>query len=216
MTKPRGLIQGVGINDANYPYRKQELIDGKYKIVWQCPIHSMWKDLLRRCFNERYKEEKPCYKEVTCCEEWLLFSNFKKWVDSQGSLYDVDNTVKHLDKDLLNPTNKLYSPNNCLLVSRKVNNFFLDGKSSSTTGVRGVTFKSDINIYHVFCKDPFDRSSKFLGKVYTAEEGRELYNKTKLKYFNDLYKRGYISEELYFKLLPVWFGDKGVFKHDNT
>lgn len=209
----RGLTQGVGVNDADYQYRKQEFIEGKWKIVWQCPVHSMWKDLLRRCYNEKYKDSKPCYKEVTCCEDWLLFSNFKRWVDSQGSLYDKDGRVKHLDKDLLNPNNKVYCPENCVIVSRKVNNFFIEGKSNSTTGVRGVTFKENINRYHVFCKDPFDRFSKYLGKVYTVEEGRALYNGTKLRYFIDLKERGYLTEDLYTKLLPVWFGESGAFNY---
>lgn len=207
----RTLIQGVGINDADYKYRISEMIGGKRKIVYQCKIHSMWKDLLRRCYNKKHKEKYPHYKEVTCCEEWLLFSNFKNWVDSQGDLFDRDGRVKQLDKDLLVIGNKFYCPANCIIVSGKINNFFLDGLPRKGSIPKGVCFNKEVNKFHVFCKDPLNRYSKYIGAVPNEEEGRILYNKTKNKYFKDLLSEGYLELDLYEKLNSVWFGDEGVF-----
>lgn len=97
----RSLIHGHGINDADYKYRLTETIGGKTRIIWQCPIHSTWKDLMRRCFSSKLKELRPHYNDVTVCDEWLRFSNFKSWIDTYNSYYDVDGNLLQLDKDLL-------------------------------------------------------------------------------------------------------------------
>lgn len=204
MTK-RTLIQGVGINDADYEYRRQEKVDGKYKIIYQCKIHSMWKDLLRRCYNQQYKAKYLHYQDVTCCEDWLVFSKFKEWIDSQGDLLDKDGRVKHLDKDLLNMNNKHYSPENCIVVSRKINNFFLEGLPNKETKVRGVCYNKKVRKYQVFCKDPLNRYSKYIGNVVTVEEGNVLYRTTKLKYFRDLYHEGYVDTTYFYKICDTWF-----------
>ena len=196
----RSRIQGIGINDADYPYRVHEKIDGKYKIVYQCSIHGTWKDLLRRCYNEKYKEKYPHYRDVTCCDEWLIFSNFKRWVESQGSLVDKDGKTKQLDKDLLVPNNKHYSPENCILVSVKINSFMFNNN-------KGVTFNKEVGEWHVFCKDPLKRYSKYIGKVDNLEEGRVLYRKTKHRYLKDLHEAGYLDSELFNKLCKIWFNE---------
>jgi len=204
MTK-RALIQGVGINDADYKYRIHENVNGKCKIVYQCKIHTMWKDLLRRCFNQNYKSKYPHYKEVTCCDDWLVFSKFKAWVDIQGSIFDKDGKVKQLDKDLLYKDNKVYSPENCILVSGKVNNFMLCGGQVSSSGVKGVVLNKQTNKLHVFCKDPFNRYSKYVGDVDNLLDGEVLYRKTKFGYLNDLYDSGYLETDTFYRICTTWF-----------
>ena len=77
MTK---LIYGWGINDVYCNVYKTETSDGKRKNVWQCPYYRDWCSLLSRVFS---KKTGTTYKNVLICDEWKLFSNFKKWVDSQ-------------------------------------------------------------------------------------------------------------------------------------
>jgi hypothetical protein len=207
----RSKIQGHGINDADYPYRLQSLIEGKYKIVWQCPIHSTWKDLMRRCFSEKLKEKCPCYKDVTVCEDWLLFSNFKAWVDSHESLYDVDGKLMQVDKDLKVVGNKHYSPENCLFISRKVNNFLLTGGKVSKCGSRGVSYHSKREVYQVFCSDPLNRFSKFIGDFYEIKEAERCYIDTKKSYLSDLFAHGYMSGDIYKILLDNWFDSEDTY-----
>ena len=103
VSKPR-LIQGVGTNDANYTVKISEdlprLPNGKRrrKVVWRCPYYSRWESMLSRVYSKNYHLRRPTYKGCSVCEEWLLFSNFKKWVDEQPC-GDWEN--RHLDKDLL-------------------------------------------------------------------------------------------------------------------
>lgn len=46
------LVQGVGVNDADYPVTKEEVINGKRKYVWVCPYYARWRSLLGRCYSK--------------------------------------------------------------------------------------------------------------------------------------------------------------------
>ena len=69
--------------------------------------YSHWRNMLVRCFDEKYKKESTTYANCSCCDEWLLFSNFKRWYES------FNYQDYHLDKDILVKNNKVYSPETC-------------------------------------------------------------------------------------------------------
>lgn len=63
-------VFGRGVVDVSYPVKvKEELprVGGKrrQKILFVCPIYSMWYEMLRRALSTRYKESNPSYKEVS-------------------------------------------------------------------------------------------------------------------------------------------------------
>lgn len=123
--KVRKLVQGVGINDADYTVSIREIVvgaDGKRKqrLVWRCPFYRTWDHMLERCYSKAYHQRKPTYTDCIVCEEWLIFSNFKSWMQAQ------DWEGNQLDKDLLLPGNKVYSPESCIFVSRRVNLFMIE------------------------------------------------------------------------------------------
>ncbi|CAM0054035.1 HNH endonuclease [Vibrio phage D478] len=92
---------GVGINDIPGSGRSKE-----YKI---------WMNMLKRCYCKSYQKSKPSYAGVTVCDEWLTFSNFKKWIDKQ------DWHGKQLDKDIVEPGNKVYRPDACCFIPQSLN-----------------------------------------------------------------------------------------------
>jgi len=49
--------------------------------------------MLTRCYYQKRLDIRPSYEECIVCEEWLTFSNFKKWTEQQ------DWEDKQLDKD---------------------------------------------------------------------------------------------------------------------
>lgn len=117
----RTKVAGVGINDADYQVDvKRELppVNGKRKRkqVFLCHVYTTWKCILNRCYQGKH----PNYADVSVCNEWLYFSNFKKWYDSQD--YEVGMEV---DKDLIFYQNKTYSPDTCVLVTKDVNQFLV-------------------------------------------------------------------------------------------
>ena len=80
------LVQGVGVNDAGYRVAIKERLpcsNGKriQKEVWMCPYYSKWKSMLVRCYSTKYHQRRPTYKDCSVCNDWLLFSNFRKWVE---------------------------------------------------------------------------------------------------------------------------------------
>lgn len=124
---------GVGINDADYNVYTTGKVNGKHRYTWICPYYKKWKLMLERCYYTKFKEKRPTYEECTCCPEWLYFSNFKAWMETQ------DWEGKQLDKDLLIRGNKIYSPETCVFVSPEVNRFILESTATRGKYLIGVT-----------------------------------------------------------------------------
>ena len=111
--KLRKLVAGVGINDADYAVSVN--VDNKQIL---CPIYKKWKSMLVRCYNHKYGNRFKTYSNCTVDERWHSFMAFREWVLSQPAWEGL-----HLDKDLLSPGNKVYSPDTCLFVPQDVNKF---------------------------------------------------------------------------------------------
>ncbi len=169
----RGLVFGVGINDLNYPVQKCEVISSKgmkmkRRVVWECPYYRCWYSMLRRSCCSKFKSINKAYKDVEVCCEWLLFSNFKKWMSGQ------DWVGKALDKDMLSGGGlKVYSPDTCLFLESRVNNFIRE-----TTG-RGTTWKRKNKKYCAQVNNPITGKREHIGLYATEMEARRAYVKRK-------------------------------------
>ncbi len=102
--KKRKYLFGVAIFDEHYKNIKYEIKE----------IYSRWKSMLFRCYGE---DTKYCYQDCTVCEEWLTFSNFKRWMEQQ------DYEGKELDKDLRILGNTEYSEAACMFIPPWLNKF---------------------------------------------------------------------------------------------
>lgn len=76
--------------------------------------------MLKRCYSESFHLRYPTYKGCETTAEWLTSSNFREWMLAQ------DWEGMQLDKDLLRPGNKLYSPETCRFIPGWLNNLFTD------------------------------------------------------------------------------------------
>ena len=106
----RRLVYGFGINDADYVIKP--LINGKRQ---NCPYYKRWEGIITRCYSKNSLERHPAYVGCSVSNEWKYFSNFRFWMEKQ------DWEGKHLDKDILIPGNKIYSPDRCIFVSSRIN-----------------------------------------------------------------------------------------------
>lgn len=172
------LVSGVGVNDADYFVQKYEVIGyangkQKQKLVWVCPFYRAWQGMLTRCFSEKEKERHPTYKYVTCCEDWLLFSNFKRWMEQQ------DWQGKQLDKDIIFPSSKVYSPETCAFVSQITNLFVLARNASRGEWPLGVSWKKIRKKFTAQCRNPFTKKGEYLGHFNTPEDAHEAWCKRK-------------------------------------
>lgn len=163
------LVFGVGINDADYVV--QPNVDGKQV---SCQYYTRWKDMLRRCYDKVRMAKYPTYSDCTICAEWLIFSNFKSWMELQNW------KGNHLDKDLLVAGNKMYSPETCMFVSPLVNTFLLESDSIRGEYPIGVTFSKKASKYSAECKN-LGGKRIWIGYYFTPEEASFAYREVKYK-----------------------------------
>lgn len=165
------LVHGVGVNDANYKVTFRI----KGEINWVCPYYSKWKDMLRRCYSDSYQKEKPTYIGCSVFEEWLTFSNFKRWMEQQ------DWEGKQLDKDLLVYQNKIYSPKTCCFASKEINQFMVKCdalRGAQPLGVCKVTYESGIIRFVAFIRDK--TKQHYLGNFLTPFEAHRAWQEAKI------------------------------------
>lgn len=185
MSKPKKLIFGVGIKDANYVVEKFETIgyiDGKRKrkLIWFCRYYRTWRNMLERCYSARYQECWPTYNGCTVTDEWLTFSNFRAWMEKQNW------EGKQLDKDLLIEGNKVYGPDTCVFVSPMVNNFIIDSGAARGKWLIGVNWHKDRKKFQSSCSNPFTKKRENLGLFTCEQQAHEAWLKRKLELAHEL------------------------------
>ena len=160
----------------------------------------MWHSMLQRCFDLTYKEKRPAYKPVTCCDEWLLFENYYEWLHSQENFEQWYNGKRWaVDKDILNKGNKIYSSENCCLIPQNVNCLFLKRESERGKYPIGVQYTE--SGYLAKCRNPFLDKAVELGYYSTPEKAFEVYKKYKESIIKQVaeveYSNGNITKECY-------------------
>lgn len=181
--KPRKLVFGVGVNDADYVIEKRETVgyeDGKRKLVWKCPYYRAWADMLKRCYSAKYQESNPPYKGCSVSEEWLIFSNFRSWMAAQ------DWEGKQIDKDILFEGNKLYSSDTCVFVTRMANMFITDSRAARGEWLMGVCWHKRDGKFRAQCNNPFTKKREHLGYFTYEQEAHEAWLKRKLELAHEL------------------------------
>ena len=172
------LVWGVGVNDLPYRvYVREELTKngGKRvrKTVFRCKYYTVWIDMLKRCYSNKYLESYPTYIGTSVCSEWLSATAFKKWMEQQ------DWSGKSLDKDIIFPGSKLYSPDTCAFVLQATNKFVTASDASRGDYPVGVYLYKPTGKYQARCKNLFTGKNEHLGYFSTPEEAHESWRKRK-------------------------------------
>lgn len=146
----RKPVYGVGINDSDYTTKCVTL-------KLRCPIYEAWKAVLMRSCAKEYKNKNPTYENVIICDEWLIFSNFRKWF--------IENHIDdyHLDKDILSLGSKIYSPETCIYVPRWLNNFITSSNGSRGKYKIGVCWDKVKHKFSAQCNNPITRQRGHVG-----------------------------------------------------
>ena len=153
----RGKVKDGYVNNSHY--NRNYIYD---------KVHGVWSNMIKRCFDLQYKQQKPTYKDATCCEEWLSFENFCNWLYSQEN-YEIWKDLKWsaIDKDIVCKGNKLYSPETCFLVPVNVNNLFV--KHDKLRGKYPIGVNKNGNKYEANCTNSLENRAVFLGMYDTVE-----------------------------------------------
>lgn len=119
---------GIGyLGSGKYVSTNRTLKDGEEYVPEV--ILGYWSRMISRCYdpNELRKPSGYQYRDTTVHEDWLNLQNFIEWSKDKIGMGVVEEStckVFHLDKDILNPKNKVYSPDNCVFVPNAINSFF--------------------------------------------------------------------------------------------
>ena len=155
-----------------------------------------WRNMLARCFDEKYKKVSPTYTNCSCCEEWLLFSNFKRWYES------FNYPDYHLDKDILVKNNKVYSPETCCLVPPEINTLFTKRQNDRGKQPIGVCYIKRSGKYSATIHK---MRNVHLGFFDTPEEAFQAYKSAKEQYVKELatqyFQEGKITQRVYQALM---------------
>ena len=179
-------------------FNKGYIGEGKYKISKNgkyTKVYKTWKNMLERCYDEKFQNKNPTYKNCTVYEEWHNFQNFAKWYEN--NYYEINNQKMCLDKDILIKGNKIYSPETCLFVPSNINNLFVKNNAKRGDLPIGVYYYKRNGKFKAQCSD----GNKYinLGNYNTPQEAFQVYKKFKenlIKQVADEYKP-YIPKELY-------------------
>lgn len=192
-SKTKRLVRGVGINDADYvttitSYTRNSNGKRIAKNEWRCPFYEVWGAMLARCFSKRLQQKYPTYQECILFEDWKYFSKFKSWMETQ------DWQGKQLDKDILVKGNKLYSPETCVFVTRKVNTFMTEADSIRGKFLIGVYFNKDRKKYISMISE--SNKSVNLGSYDREEDAHLAYCKRKFENSKLLIKEENVDDKV--------------------
>lgn len=114
------MVYGKGINDMEKGWKRKSKENLKK--------YSLWHSMLNRCYDNKYHEKFPKYKDCYVCERWLKLSNFledikklenyDKWlahINDKRNIYELDKDIKS------NGINKCYCSEQCIFVTNKEN-----------------------------------------------------------------------------------------------
>lgn len=126
------VIRGV-VRDVYYPSVEGVGYLGTSRKVSSLPAYHCWKHMLVRCYSENYHSTRGTYIDCSVEESWHNFTTFESWFD--------ENYVEgyHLDKDLLEQGNRVYSKTTCCFIPDYLNSLIVERVKVEEGGVVGVT-----------------------------------------------------------------------------
>ena len=129
--------------------------------------------MIRRAYSPKEQAKRPTYIGVTVCEEWHSFMAFRAWMETQ------DWEGKQLDKDIIVPGNKVYSPTTCAFVSRQINMLLTDRAAARGKWPIGVDWNRQAEKFRAQIKE--NGKSRYLGLFTTPEAANLAWRKEKLR-----------------------------------
>ena len=190
-------------------YGKGCLGEGKYKMSENGKNKKefrIWYNMLKRCYDPKYQEEKPTYRGCTVEDYLLNFQNMGEWIEE--NYYEVSGEIMCLDKDILCKGNKVYSRETCIFVPQRINKLFTKSDRSRGKDPIGVSPRQSGN-YGVYCSDGYGKNIN-LGTYSIKEEAFRAYKVYKEKLIKetiDSYK-GIIPEPHYSRLREAMYNYK--------
>ena len=165
--------------------------DGNNEHSSKC--YQIWNSMLSRCYNPNNKNHQKTYNDCRVCEEWLTFSNFKKWFNE----FYIEGFS--LDKDLLIKNNRIYSSETCCFLPSEINTALITKNSKKSDLPTGVS-KDTHGTFQVHIKR-YGKQKRIGTRYFTLSSAVSAYKKAKEEYIKELasyyYTNNKISKKIY-------------------
>lgn len=165
------LILGVGFNSGG---KYKATIDGK-----KAKSYATWQNMLYRAYCPKYQARQPTYIGCSVDGEWHDFQDFADWFSN----HKYSDYGYELDKDLLLPGNKIYTPNRCVFVPSQLNNLLLDRDAARGQYKQGVDFNKRRNKFRA--QMSLNGKKQHIGYFDTPQEARQVYKTVKEAYVKE-------------------------------
>lgn len=157
-------------------------------------VEQIYDSMKLRCGNQHF----PSYADCSICEEWLNDKNsFYQWAFQ--NLYNCEIDILELDKDLFSTGEKLYSPETCCFLPKRINSALVVKKKSYSIYPTGITITGRGKYASsVSC------GSKKVRKVFDSmDEACKFYVSTKERFIRELadYYKQFLPDRIYTALL---------------
>jgi hypothetical protein len=137
----------------------------------------LWGNVTSRC-KQPYWEEYPTY--IGTNNEFDSYQDFAEWCQSQIGYMNKDKSDRYwaLDKDLINPSSKSYSKENCMFVPNWINTILI-----SCNSVRG-EYPIGVHLHRKTGKF-IGKCEQYLGLFDTPMEAHKAWQERKLDILQD-------------------------------
>lgn len=135
-----------------------------------------WVNMLQRCYSEERHSRNPSYVGCHITPQWHVFSVFREWMIAQPW------EGNHLDKDILFPGNKIYSPDTCVFIDQAVNKLLCDAGSIRGKWPIGVCWAKREEKFLARCCNPLNGKHEFLGYFDCPDKAHAAWRKRKHQY----------------------------------
>lgn len=175
----------------------------KYTRLSEQEIKVRYANMYYRCYSKAFQKSHPWYEGCTICDEWLNpehgLERFTKWCNENYYVIDGEGTTQ-LDKDILVNGNKVYGPDTCIFVTKRINCMFSGSSRKNENGLpMGVQYNARRQQYYPVLTGLDGRN--IIDKEYydTAEEAWQRYVQHKQDYLESVAEayRSVIPEKVY-------------------
>ena len=183
-------VYGVGITGTKYPSK----INGA-----QIKEYTLWNSMLKRCYSDSSKKEYPTYEGCEVSDKFKSYEYFYEWCINQ---IGFDNEGWHLDKDLLNKGNKVYSENTCVFIPSEINSLLVKREASRGEHFIGVCWNKTSKVFMAQVSKGKGKSER-LGLFNTEIEAFNAYKQAKETFVKEQAEKwkGKIDERAYNALM---------------
>ena len=183
-------VYSIGILGTKYPPKVSGV---------QTKEYTLWKNMLKRCYSDGSKKQRPTYEGCKVSENFKHYEYFYEWCNKQIGFNNKD---WHLDKDLLVKGNKVYSEDTCVFIPNEINSLLTKRTASRGEYLIGVSW-SETNKAFIAMVSKNKGKQEHLGYFKTEIEAFNAYKTAKESFVKEQAEKwkGKIDEMAYKALM---------------